>query len=151
MRTRAHIHSLTLTILHTPKHSFVHINRTCTHMYYPPCCAAPCTQGTNSEADSEPADEKSVNLDTTDWARGRRLKKLHALLHTRQARIDFMHYKEQMVWVLVMQLGVHLALFIVSVEEGSEGVAGLQGWVWAALSRCSIPLHGLVEFQQKLG
>jgi len=70
-------------------------------------------EGANSDAGSEGGTEQKLeSLDATDWARGRRLKKLHALLHTRQARIDFMHYKEQMVWLLAMLLGVHLALFI---------------------------------------
>jgi len=70
-------------------------------------------QATESDSDSAAADAKAEEF-VTDWARGRRLKKLHTLLHTRLARIDFLRFKEQMVWILCMLLGVHLALFIVS-------------------------------------
>jgi len=88
----------------------------------------------DSEADSDAGMQKLENLDTTDCARGRRLKKLHTLLHTRMARIDFMHFKEQMVWILALLLAVHLALFVVSKHIGrGHGFA----------EDCCMLLHGL--------
>jgi hypothetical protein len=41
-------------------------------------------QVADSEADSDNTEPTFAAFDTTDWARGRRLKKLHALLHSRQ-------------------------------------------------------------------
>lgn len=106
--TQCHTHHHLLAHLQTRMHLQTLSNNTHTHTYKR-------TQSTNSEEEEDDGEPRLSSLESTDWARGRRLKKLHGLLHMRVARVDFMRFKEHMFYLLGMLLAVQLALFIVSV------------------------------------
>lgn len=97
--------------------------------FYPPtqavragaACAICNKPSPNPKLDPGPLSYATLTPTLTHRQRGRRLRKLHQLLHSKQARVQFNRFNLHMWWLLGTLLATHLAIFIVSVRVMRAG------------------------------